>query len=98
VSDDTDRPYTHIMFRSAEAKVKSFATASGAKATKVTIILEVTDGYALSDILRQCHDAQLVGQPKAKAKACPSAKPAAKPAPLALPAPLPALPHYGEKP
>ncbi|HEX7820661.1 MAG TPA: hypothetical protein VF463_08575 [Sphingobium sp.] len=90
--------YTHLMWQRAGALLKSFATSSGAKAIKVTIILEVKEGYCLSDILRQCHEAQVegrLGQEKPVAARARS-KPA-DPAPLGLPAPLIGLPFYGDE-
>lgn len=88
--------YTHLMWAREQALLKSFSTASGAKATKVTIVLEVKEGYALSDILRQCHDAQVEGRLGPEKPAPTRRTKASEPAPLALPAPPLGLPYFGE--
>lgn len=42
----------------AHVKVKSFATASRPKCTSVKVEFEVTNSWALQDLLRQLHAAQ----------------------------------------
>lgn len=53
------------MFPSDAAKVKSFSTASRAKATVITVQIECFEAYELGNILRQLHEAQHpVSKPK----------------------------------
>ena len=72
--------YCFISIRRDEGtKVKSYKTASRAKATIVSVEIEVTDAYALGDLLRQLHDAK--HPPK------PNPEPSPKKDVKALPAP-----------
>jgi len=78
-----------ILFGRDEGKVKSFSTASGAKATRLTIVLEMTDSYALSRVLQELHSAQHPPKPAPP-------PPPPKQRRVALPAPPLGLPFYGE--
>lgn len=82
-----------IHFGRGEGKVKSFSTASGPKATKLTIVLEMTDSYALSRVLQELHSAQHPPKPEPEPTRPPRAPRAAR---LALPAPPLGLPFYGD--
>lgn len=84
------KDYCLISWSRDQGKVKTFSTASGAKATRLTIVLEFTDSYALSSVLQSLHEAQ--HPPKPPPPPPPKPKPVAK----ALPAPLLGLPYYGE--
>lgn len=86
--------YCHIMFERNAGKVKSFSTASGPKSTRLTIVLEITDSYALSHLLRELHEAQ--HPPKEDPATAPAAKPKAKTRRPALPAPPLQLPYFGD--
>jgi hypothetical protein len=86
--------YCHIMFERQAGKVKSFSTASGSKSTRLTIVLEITDSYALSNLLRELHEAQHA--PKAEPAPASVAKPKAKAKRPALAAPPLQLPYFGE--
>lgn len=86
--------YCHIMFERQAGKVKSFSTASGLKSTRLTIVLEITDAYALSSLLRELHEAQHA--PKVAPEKAPVAQPKAKAKRVALPAPPLQLPYFGD--
>lgn len=45
----------HILADRRHVKVKSFSTASRPKATSVKVEFEVTNSWALEDLLRQLH-------------------------------------------
>lgn len=49
-----------------DTKVKSFATVSRPKSTIVKVEFEVTNSWALHDLLRQLHAAQHPGQDELK--------------------------------
>ncbi|MFY9350080.1 MAG: hypothetical protein WBL20_14410 [Sphingobium sp.] len=87
----TDGIFIH--FDRDQGKVKSFSTVSGAKATKLTIVLELTDSYALSRVLQELHEAQHPPPPPTtpphKARSTPLSR-------AALPAPHLGLPYYGD--
>lgn len=82
-----------IHFGRDEGKVKSFSTASGPKATKLTIVLEMTDSYALSRVLETLHSAQHPPKPPTPEPAPRQRRPTTRPA---LPAPPLRLPFYGD--
>lgn len=89
--DDYRSQHILLGWEREHAKVVSVATKSGAKATRITVMLDVTNSYTLSRLVQDLADAQR--QPKPRPKPNPPA-PKALPAPrLALPAPQLRLTH-----
>lgn len=82
-----------ILFGRDEGKVKSFNTASGPKGTRLTIVLEFTDPYALSRVMQELHSAQHPPKPR------PAPPPVHKATPrrATLPAPPLSLPYFGDE-
>jgi len=87
----TDSIFIH--FGRDEAKVKSVNTASMAKGTRLTVVLEFTDSYALSRVIQALHEAQHPIKPPP----APAPAPSTKPKRAALPAPPLGLPYFGEE-
>ncbi len=84
---------TFIHFGRDEAKVKSFSTASGAKSTRLTIVLEVSCPHVLSRMTQELHTAQHPPKPPPPP---PMPRTSPKSKRLALPAPPLSLPYFGD--